>query len=312
MRSIQIDKKHNGKKLEKALRDQFPIMPVSALYKAFRKKDIKVNGVRVKEDHVVYTGDTVEVYITDNILDGKPVKTPYEKSNGFKVVFEDQNLLIVNKEQGIPVHADKDQQTDTLIDRVRSYLDSNTEYSTNKSRKFQPSLCHRLDRNTGGLVIIAKNQESLDIILNKIKHREIKKYYQCLVQGHVDEGSSELKAYLFKDEKKNQVFIYETPRKHSLEIITRYKVLSYEKEYTRLEVELVTGRTHQIRAHLAFIGHPILGDGKYGSNSFNRAMGAKRQALWAYKLRFDFNDGGILDYLKGRTFCVEPEFPKNV
>ncbi|HEY9062088.1 MAG TPA: RluA family pseudouridine synthase [Pseudobacteroides sp.] len=308
MRSITVSGKYINKKLEYVIRNEFPNMPASAMFKAFRKKDIRVNGVRVKEDYLVNPGYKIDIYIPDNILDGKPVSKDTSMNIGFNVVYEDNNILIVNKEQGIPVHPDSDQKDNTLIDNIKSYLELKGDYSPQNKNSFTPSLCHRLDRNTGGLVIIAKNEESLKTIFDKIKNKEIKKYYQCLVQGRVEKKSATLKAYLEKDARKSRVFVSDVRSKNAVEIITKYRVLSYEPGYTKLEVELVTGRTHQIRAHLAYIGHPIVGDGKYGTNQFNRSMGIKSQALWAYKLLFDFVDKSCLDYLKGRVFEVNPGF----
>lgn len=308
MRSITVSGKYINKKLEYVIRNEFPNMPSSAMYKAFRKKDIRVNGIRVKEDYLVNPGYKIDIYISDNILDGKPVSKDSSMNMGFSVVYEDNNIMLVNKEQGIPVHPDSDQKDNTLIDNIKSYLVLKGDYFPQNKNSFTPSLCHRLDRNTGGLVIIAKNEESLKTILDKIKSKEIKKYYQCLVQGHVEKKSATLKAYLEKDARKSRVFVSDVRSKNAVEIITKYKVLSYEPSYTKLEVELVTGRTHQIRAHLAYIGHPIVGDGKYGTNQFNRSMGVKSQALWAYKLHFDFVEKSCLDYLKGRVFEVNPGF----
>lgn len=304
MREIIVDQKYDGKRIDKYLKEIFPRLPYGALQKAMRKKDIKVEGIRIKQDYTVHAGEKVEVYIPDDMLDGiQGVNASGSLNMGFTVVYEDDNILIVNKEQGIPVHPDKEQDSGTLIDLAASYLEQKGEYS-------KPSLCHRLDRNTGGLVILAKDSESLEIILDRMNAGEIRKYYRCLVKGKMERYSAELTAYLQKDEHKSRVFISDRKVPGSSEIITRYSQLNYdeERDISLLEIELITGKTHQIRAHLAFTGHPIIGDGKYGSNSINRPLGAKIQALWACKLVFNFREAGKLSYLKGRKFQVEPGF----
>lgn len=313
MQAITVDRKNTGIKLEKYIQATYPGLSYGMLQKAFRKKDIKANGVRVGRDYVVMPGDRLEIYIADEFLNGtinldrQSGKEP--EGHPFTVVYEDENILIVNKARGIAVHPDKDQVDGTLVDLVRRYLTEKQDSASNRA-DFQPSLCHRLDRNTGGMVILAKNRESHEIILEKLESREIKKYYQCLVKGRMEKKEDRLRAYLWKDAGKSRVFVSDRRNPGSLEIITAYRVIGYEpaRDISRLEVELVTGRTHQIRAHLAFAGHPILGDGKYGTNAVNRSFGLKQQALWACRIRFAFSGKSLLDYLNGKEFQVEPGF----
>jgi 23S rRNA pseudouridine955/2504/2580 synthase len=309
MQSHTIRSVNANTNAENFIMSLYPKLSYSSLQKAFRKRDIKVNGIRVGKDYQLNPGDVLEIYITDDILMGSAKRTDSVPQPGFTVVYEDENLLLVNKKQGIPVHPDKEQSRDTLIDQVRYYL-KQSNAQAERTDQFQPSLCHRLDRNTGGLVIIAKNSAAHEIILKKIETGEIQKFYKCLVSGCPEKKEAMLKAYLWKDAAKNRVFIYNNKTKGSVDIATSYKVLEYNpaKDVSLLEVELLTGRTHQIRAHMAFIGHPILGDGKYGQNSINRAFGLKMQALWAYKLKFNFRGSSMLDYLDHHEFTVEPDF----
>ena len=302
MVSITIHEKFHLKKLDRFLMEHFKQLPHSAIYKAIRKKDIKVNDIRINQNVVLQARDRLDIYIKDEILYGCPNSS---KNAGNKisldVVYEDNQILLINKNPGIPTEPNSASNETSLIELAKSYLLEKGEYAPKKSRSFAPALCHRLDRNTGGIVIIAKTPESLEIMLDKIKNREVKKYYQCIVIGCPSPVHAELKHYLFKDQQKSHVYISDTRKSGSVEVITRYKVLSAGKEMSKLEVELVTGKTHQIRAHLAYIGHPIVGDGKYGINQFNRKFGAKYQALWAYKVVFDFKDGGVLNYLCGKV-----------
>lgn len=311
MRTLIVEKEHEGKRISIFLRNIFPFMPVSAMYKAFRKRNVKVNGIRVKDDYIVTPGDKIEIYIADEILDGVPLQEDYGYNPGFVVVYEDKNIIIVDKNQGIPVHPDKKQQENTLINSIKIYLYEKGEYNPDNPLSYPPSLCHRLDRNTGGLTLIAKNEESLQVLLEKMKKREIEKYYQCIVKGKMEKKHTELRAYLIKDKYKSRVFVKDIKTKGAFEIITIYRLLSYDplKDVSKLEIQLVTGRTHQIRAHLAHMGHPVIGDGKYGTNAINKEYNARYQALWATKMVFRFTgNAGVLNYLNGKSFEVKPRF----
>ncbi len=302
MVSLTVPEKYNNKKLDRFLLEHFTQLSYNALYKALRTKDIRVNGVRINKNVVVKTGDRIDTYIKDEILRGIGVK---KEPRPFDIVYEDKHLLLINKMPGIPVHPDKDCKETTLVELASHYLIEKGEYTPENPGSFAPALCHRLDRNTGGIVIMAKNPEALDVMLDRIKKRQVKKFYQCLVIGCPEPSQAELRHYLFKDAGKSLVYVSDKRRPGAAEIITLYKVLEAGEEISRLEVELVTGKTHQIRAHLAYIGHPIVGDGKYGFNRFNRKFKARHQALWAYKVVFDFESGGVLDYLRGKAFETE-------
>ncbi|MEI6602601.1 MAG: RluA family pseudouridine synthase [Clostridia bacterium] len=299
MRSFRVPEKSDQKPIDKAILNEFKYVPKNSLFKALRNKDVKVNGGRVRDNYVVHQGDLVEVYLTDAILFGETY------GPGFSAVFEDEHFLIVNKEPGVPSLPEKDHKGISLIERVRETF-PNVKYE----------LCHRLDRNTEGLVILAKDTEAKQFIIDKMKHREILKHYKCTVVGRPKKKTAECKAFIYKDEKKGLVYVSETKNGNAKEAITRYRVLGHDDrtvdgkviELTLLEVQILTGRTHQIRAHLAFEGFPLLGDGKYGNNEINRKLKQKSQVLQAFKLVFAFSEDKenptAFDYLSGRTFQI--------
>lgn len=280
MKKIIVDK--NNKKIVNFIKSKFNNVPESMIYKALRQKDIRINNVKISENLPVSIGDEITLYIKDEIL--------YGNNNSLKenwILYNDENIVVINKPKGILVQGtENDIGLDSL---VCNYFNSNQIFP-----------CHRLDRNTSGIIIFAKNKESESIILDLIKNHEISKYYKCLVYGHPTPKSATLKAYLFKDRKNNKVIISNEKKKGYVEIITKYTVINtYDNNTSDLDIELVTGRTHQIRAHLAYIGHPIIGDGKYGINQINKQFKKTWQELESYKIYFN-NAYGKLKYLKGK------------
>lgn len=299
MRQFTVQPRYNQKRIDTFLFEMLPGVNASVIYKAFRKRSIKVNQKRVKESHLLASGDIVEVYIPDEYLKTSPNKAAGKLPS---VVYEDDYIIAVSKPQGIPVHRDKNQDQIVLDEWVQDYVRKRNE--ANYEKDF-PALCHRIDRNTGGLVLLSKDAKTLDIMQEKFKNHEIAKTYICVVLGTPEKKSGTLEGYLKKDSSKSRVFIYDHPVKNADRIITRYRVKKYLGKFSLLEVELVTGKTHQIRAHLAHIGCPLLGDGKYGKNEVNKALGLKWQALWAVKVGFPFSSpSGHLEYLKNKTIAL--------
>lgn len=308
MKEISINQNDAGQRLDKFLTKSMPCLPQSMLYKGLRKNCVRVNGKHVKDGAVkLRTGDILSLYFKDEFFEKPDESTAYQTLvPDLTIVYEDENILLADKKPGMVVHADDHGSTNTLIAHIQAYLYQKGEYRPEQENSFAPALCNRIDRNTGGIVIAAKNAESLRILNQKIKDREITKLYLCIVLGRLEQKEGTLTGYLFKDEKKKQVYVYDSSKKGSKTIRTKYRVLAEKEDFSLIEAELLTGRTHQIRAHFASIGHPLLGDGKYGKNQVNKQAGFSHQALYSYCLRFDFStDSGILSYLSGQEFHVQ-------
>ena len=310
MKSFEIKANDAGQRLDKFIRKSLPNLPQSLMYKYIRKKRIKVNSKRAEISTVLQKGDIVDMYINDEFF-VKP-ETRYDFTGApsrLDILYEDENIMLLDKKAGLLCHPDDREYVDTLITRIKKYLYEKGEYKPDEENSFTPALVNRIDRNTGGIVIAAKNAESLRIMNAQMKQRtNLKKFYLCVCHGIMERDSGLLEGYLLKDENKNTVKILKHPAEGAKEIRTKYKALGrdYDKQLSLVEVELMTGRTHQIRAHFASIGHPLLGDGKYGTNKLNKDFGYRKQCLYSYKLVFMFDESaGILSYLNSREFEVK-------
>lgn len=306
MKSFTVNNNDAGQRLDKFISKAVPLLPKALMYKYIRLKRIKVNGKRSDISSRLNAGDVVSMYINDEFFEKQPEKYDFLKAPAkLNIIYEDENIILCDKKAGLLSHPDDHEYVDTLIGRIKRYLYEKGEYIPDGESSFVPSLVNRIDRNTGGLVIAAKNAESLRILNQKVKNRELHKFYLCIIHGELKNKSGMLEGYLTKNEDKNRVSVSSKYRQDAKEIKTKYSVIDSSGELSLVEVELLTGRTHQIRAHFASIGHPLLGDGKYGNNAQNKKYGYKKQFLYSYKLIFDFTtDAGLLEYLNHREFEV--------
>ncbi len=310
MQLITVKTNDAGQRLDKFLTKAVKGLPLSLMYKYIRTKKIKVNRARTQPNYVLAVGDTIQLFIREEFFDvpDKDIDALYRIHPKLDIVYEDANLLLLNKRPGVLVHEDTEANENTLILHIKAYLAQKGEYDPHEEQSFSPALCNRIDRNTGGIVIAAKNAEALRDMNEKIRDNALSKCYVCAVHGIPKKKEATLHAYLRKDSASNTVDISDTPRQGYKEIITRYRVLGVYGEASLLEVELITGRTHQIRAHMSHIGHPLLGDGKYGVNRSDREKGYKYQALYAFRLSFRQTETETsLKYLEGKCFSLREE-----
>ena len=307
MKEFTVSKNDAGQRLDRFVSKTVPLLPASLLQKYIRLKRIKVNGKGSARDARLQAGDVLQLYINDEFFERPSQDNAYltvavPKLN---IVYEDENIILVDKKPGQAVHPhDGAEYGKTLIDHIQAYLYAKREWRPREENSFTPALCNRIDRNTGGIVIAAKNAQALRILNQKIKDRELDKRYLCIVHGTPNPKDGTLHGYLFKDAAKNRVYVTKESQKGSKTCITNYRTLKSANGLSLVECELITGRTHQIRAQMAFAGHPLLGDGKYGK--LDKRYDRNYQALYSYRLLFDFKtDGDILQYLHGKEFQVE-------
>ncbi len=306
MRTVTIGANDAGQRLDKFLTKFLKTCPQSMIYKCLRKKRIKLNGKKAEGNVKLCEGDVLQMYISDEFFGEVVSDMSFIKVKpDLNIVYEDDNIMLIDKKVGMIVHEDESEKFNTLISHIKAYLYQKGEYNPEDEQSFSPALCNRIDRNTGGIVIAAKNAAALRVINEKIKSREIKKYYLCMVQGHIKPEAGTLTAYLQKNETQNRVYISDTPKDGYKKCVTKYKTVGATANASYLEIDLITGRTHQIRAQMAHIEHPLAGDGKYGTNDFNKKIGLKYQALYSYKTEFAFTDENMLSYLNGKSFEVD-------
>ena len=307
MKEFTIGANDAGQRLDRFLAKTVPLLPASLAQKYIRIKRIKLNGGRAERDTRLQPGDVLQLYINDEFFDEPSPDNAFltVAAPKLNIVYEDENILLVDKRPGLAVHPhDGAEYGRTLIDHIQAYLYQKKEWQPRLENAFAPALCNRIDRNTGGIVIAAKTAEALRVMNQKIKDRELEKRYLAVVEGVPQPKQGSLKGYLFKDAKKNRVFVSDKPQPGAKSCHTDYKVLAERRGLSLVECDLITGRTHQIRAQFAHAGHPLLGDGKYGK--LNKNFDRNYQALYSYKLTFRFTtDAGSLENLNGKTFRVQ-------
>lgn len=307
MKSFKITENDASQRLDKFITKAVPLLPKSLMYKKIRTKDIKINGKRADISTKLSVGDIVDMYVSDEFF--VKVQPRYDflrAGEQLNIVYEDENILLADKPQGLIVHPDDTEYCDTLIGRIQRYLYKKGEYDPETEHSFKPALANRIDRNTGGIVIAAKNAEALRILCDKIKTREIDKEYLAVVHGIPNIKEDLLTGYLEKNSDKNKVYLSNKKNDKNVPIKTKYRVLCSKDNLSLLRILLLTGRTHQIRAHMASIGLPLLGDGKYGKLKEDKKMGFDKQALYSFRLTFRFtSDAGLLNYLNNKAFTVD-------
>ena len=304
MKEFTIGPNDAGQRLDRWLAKAVPLLPGTLAQKYIRLKRVKVNGKGSKRDVRLERGDLLQLYVNDEFFDAPTPENAFLRVDRpqLNILYEDEHLLLLNKRPGMVVHPDDKEQVNTLITHVQAYLYQKKEWSPRWENAFAPALCNRIDRNTGGIVIAAKTAAALRVMNQKIRDRELQKLYLCVIHGEMAPPEGQLKGFLLKDEDRAQVRVFEKPVPGGRTAVTLYRTLARWNGLSLMECDLITGRTHQIRAQFAAAGHPLLGDGKYGRERDGRPY----QALYSYKLNFRFTtDAGPLERLNGREWTVE-------
>lgn len=305
MREFIINANDANQRVDKYLSKSLKKLPKNLMYKYIRNKKIKVNRSRCEISQKLNEGDTVQMYISEEFFDDEVRLNFLEASKKLDILYEDEHLLIVNKEANLLVHSDTEEQKDSLIQRILRYLYEKNEYDPVNEKSFTPSLCHRIDRNTEGIVIAAKTADALRLMNEKIRNHEIEKHYLCIVEGNIKKHAV-LKHYYMKDEKNNKAMLINEEKTGYVPVELEYEVIEQKTKYALVDVNLITGKSHQIRAQFAKTGHPLYGDLKYGAKNGKR----NSQALCAYKIIFKFKDDNLLGYLNEKTIEIDSKLKK--
>ena len=308
MKEFTIGKNDSGQRLDRWLTKTLPLLPAPLAQKYIRLKRVKINGKGSKRDVHLNVGDVLSLYINDEFFERPTAENAFLSvyQPKLNILYEDDHILLLDKTPGMLVHPDESERVNTLITHIQAHLYLTKQWSPYLEENFVPALCNRIDRNTGGIVIAAKTAEGLRVMNQKVRDREMDKRYLCVAVGEMKKGEGKFENYLFKDAAKNQVFVHESSKVGAKSALTLYRVLTTNNGLSLVECELITGRTHQIRAQFAHAGHPLLGDGKYGNDRVNRGYSRNIQALYSYQLTFDFTtDAGELAYLNEKSWTVE-------
>ena len=307
MKTFTIDTKNAGKRLDRWLCITLPALSMGMIQKYIRLKRIKLNGKGAQRDTRLNEGDVLYLYINDECFESPRIVDPFLSKihPRLDILYEDENLLLVDKRPGLMAHPDAHEKVNTLITHAQAYLYQKGAWDSMAHDSFSPALCNRIDRFTGGIVIIAKTEAAMRIINQKIRDREIEKRYLCIIHGRIKPAQGILEGYISKAESRHRVTVHAAPVSGGQHALTRYQTLSFRDGLSLMECELLTGRTHQIRAQFAAAGHPLLGDNQYGNARLNQKYHRDYQALYAYRLAFRFKgDAGILNPLNGKSWQV--------